>query len=517
MNLPHTPTPELVVRRPRPHPGQRRILDQADRFNVVRCGRRFGKSTIGVLETIDALVRGRPVGWFAARYDLFLLVWEELLGRLRPLIVAKQENHKSFKVAGGGTFKGWSLDADDPGRSAHYGLVVLDECGLVPHLGRVWRTSIRPTMLDHEASRAWFLGTPRVSGPEFNALFDLGLRGEPGWRSFTGRTQENPHLPGIEAELSQARQQMAEWEYLQEYEGIPAEGDTSFFSARVVEQHRACYAREPLWIGDVRCAWDSIFDREAVARERRADRVRWVDDPSGRWRWWRGWEGSRPSQDDRYVMGVDLGYGVGASNTVFSVASADTREKIAEFVSPAVTPEEAALLAALTGVWLGGRGRCALVCPESNGPGEVFIKHLRRLNYPGLYRERTAPSDTDPATVQRYGWRSGATAKEILLGDYRAALAGGRFTNPSHRALDECLTYRVDEKGRVVSQYDFGGDSGEAARVPHGDRVVADALCWLACQEAARAPLPKLVAAPGTLAYLLEKRERERQDRSSSW
>jgi hypothetical protein len=504
---------ELVVRRPRPHPGQCRILESADRFNVVRCGRRFGKTTIGILETMDALLGGQPVGWFSARFDLFLLVWEELLWRLHPVITSKQEVHRTFKVFGGGSFKGWSLDSDDPGRSAHYGLVVLDECGLVPRLGSLWRTSIRPTLLDLDGSRAWFLGTPKVSGPEFNHLFDLGLREEQGWRSFTGRTADNPHLPGIEEELARAREQMPEWEYLQEYEGIPAESDVSFFSAQGIEQHRKLHARDPWVVGDLRCSLDSVFDRESVIMNRQPERTQWIIDPAGPWRFWQGWEGTRPNQEARYVMGVDLGYGVGASNTIFSVANADTREKVGEFASAAVTPEEAACLAALSGLWLGGRGRCALICPESNGPGEVFIKHLRRLRYPCIYQEKPVPSDADGNWPQRYGWRSGATAKEILLGDYRAALTSGRFTNPSSRALDECLTYRVDPKGRVVSQYDWAGDTGEAARVPHGDRVVADALCWLACQDAARVPLPQPPIRPGMLAYYLAQQQEQRRAR----
>src|SRR6266853_1872803 len=114
---------KILIRRPRPHPGQQRILDAADRFNLVRCGRRFGKSNIGIHETIRALLAGQPVGRFSARYDLIQLVWEDLLWRLRPVIVSKQEVHRTFRTITGGTFKGWSMDSDDPGRSAHYGLI----------------------------------------------------------------------------------------------------------------------------------------------------------------------------------------------------------------------------------------------------------------------------------------------------------------------------------------------------------------------------------------------------------
>jgi hypothetical protein len=61
--------------------------------------------------------------------------------------------------------------------------------------------------------------------------------------------------------------------------------------------------------------------------------------------------------------------------------------------------------------------------------------------------------------------------------------------NPSARALDECPTYRVDEKVRVVGAYEWSGED-EAARMRHADPVVADALVLDGLRDGAAGPAP---------------------------
>jgi hypothetical protein len=69
----------------------------------------------------------------------------------------------------------------------------------------------------------------------------------------------------------------------------------------------------------------------------------------------------------------------------------------------------------------------------------------------------------------------------------------------------------VEETRKVVMGYDAGRRAADdVARVPHADRCVADAICWIACQSG-RAPAPKLKIVPGTLAYTLERLRAERE------
>ena len=55
---------------PKPHPAQQRVMDEAKRFNVVCCGRRWGKTELGMDRLIHQALEGKPVAWFAPNYKL---------------------------------------------------------------------------------------------------------------------------------------------------------------------------------------------------------------------------------------------------------------------------------------------------------------------------------------------------------------------------------------------------------------------------------------------------------------
>ena len=53
---------------PRLHDGQRRVVDEAGRFNVLLCGRRFGKTVLGRERASRETLDGGKVAWFAPDY-----------------------------------------------------------------------------------------------------------------------------------------------------------------------------------------------------------------------------------------------------------------------------------------------------------------------------------------------------------------------------------------------------------------------------------------------------------------
>jgi hypothetical protein len=52
---------------PRPHPAQQRVMDEAKRFNVVCCGRRWGKNRIGHGSGDSSGARRQAVGLVRAQ------------------------------------------------------------------------------------------------------------------------------------------------------------------------------------------------------------------------------------------------------------------------------------------------------------------------------------------------------------------------------------------------------------------------------------------------------------------
>lgn len=478
---------ELRISLPSPHAGQASILKQAARFNVVRCGRRFGKTTLGEHEARRWWAAGMKVGWFAPTYKILEDAWATLLGSLRPHASEVNKAHRRMINPLGGVLECWSLDTDDPARSRDYDLVIIDEAGLVPNLGRIWRQCIRPTLVDRRGSMAWMLGTPRVISPDFNTFFEqaeLQLRGFEAWRAFRAKTVDNPHLN--REDIEEARATMDEWEYLQEFEGVPCDVSAGFFPRSEVEQHRSRHALDPFERAEIICTELDLNRRDMAIRRRDPGQVAMVPDRIGPWRLWLDLEDGRPYQHTQYAIAADLSNGVGSSNTVISVGDINTGRKVAEFVSPRITPDEAARIMVLASTWFGGEAP-AILNFEANGPGSACAQELVRLQYPRLYKateDGTRKDHHHKKTRPELGWWNVRDAKETLLTNYKAALRTDRFINPSDKALDECLLFRLDKQGKIVSDAHANDPMEELARLPHGDRVIADAVLHLTMASA---------------------------------
>lgn len=203
----------------RPHSGQRRVISEAARFNVLECGRRFGKTTLGEQLLIDPALRGHPVAWFAPTYKLLSEVWREVRAIVAPMKPTVSQQERRLEFFTGGVIDFWSLDQPDAARGRKYKRVVIDEAGIIRDLEAGWQEAIRPTLADLKGD-AWFLGTPKGRN-FFHRLFARGESGEPGWRSWRLPTTANPTIDP--AEIEAARRDMPPAAFNQEFLGIPAD------------------------------------------------------------------------------------------------------------------------------------------------------------------------------------------------------------------------------------------------------------------------------------------------------
>jgi hypothetical protein len=224
---------EVSVRLHKLHPGQRRIADDPTRFRVVMCGRRFGKSALGIRLVCDAVLKGQPVGWFAPSYKLALEAWRELTDRLKPVVSRMNEQDKRMELVTGGVVEVWTLDSPDPARGRKYALVVIDEAGIAKDLLDVWQAAIRPTLVDF-GGRALILGTPKGRRHGFVSLFTRGLSEDPDWESFRASTLDNPYIP--EAEVEAARRELPPEIFQQEFEGIPTDDGANPFGLDAIRK-----------------------------------------------------------------------------------------------------------------------------------------------------------------------------------------------------------------------------------------------------------------------------------------
>lgn len=225
---------QVEVRLHKLHPGQRRIAEHSARFRVVMCGRRFGKSALGIRECCDAALAGKPIGWFAPSYKLALEAWREFTDRLRSVTARSNEQDKRLELVTGGVIEVWTLDTPDPARGRKYALVVIDEAGIAKDLLDVWQAAIRPTLVDM-AGRALFLGTPKGRRHGFVSLFNRGMtETEKDWQSFRASTLDNPYIPPEEVES--ARRELPPEIFAQEFEGIPADDGANPFGVDAIRK-----------------------------------------------------------------------------------------------------------------------------------------------------------------------------------------------------------------------------------------------------------------------------------------
>jgi terminase large subunit-like protein len=222
---------ELAVRLRHRHKAQAQIVREAKRFNVLQCGRRFGKTTLGVDLALDVAIEHQPVGWFAPTYKLLDEAWRDVLKAAREVITATDKQQRRVELIGGGVIEFWTMDHPDPGRGRKYARVIVDEAGIVRDLDVIWTQALRATLTDLRGD-AWFLGTPKGHN-YFHTLFQRGQQGDVGWQSWRFATVANPFLDP--AEIESARQELPDLAFRQEYLGEAVEDGSNPFGIAFIQ------------------------------------------------------------------------------------------------------------------------------------------------------------------------------------------------------------------------------------------------------------------------------------------
>jgi hypothetical protein len=191
-----------------------RTIREHKRFNVLDCGRRFGKTVEGKDLAVEMMLAGYPVGWFAPEYKYLLEVWNELKFQLGSVISRSNETERRIELVTGGHIEMWSLERGNAGRSRKYARVIVDEAAMVPGLMKKWGEDIRPTLTDLKGD-AWFMSTPKGR----NDFYQLWLRGQDpldaDWMSWQMPTTANPFIDP--EEIESARKDMLERTFAQEH------------------------------------------------------------------------------------------------------------------------------------------------------------------------------------------------------------------------------------------------------------------------------------------------------------
>ena len=209
------------------HPRQREIYQQLGPRNVLRCGRRFGKTELLETTFSKRAILGRKVGWFSPDYKIARPTYTRLLRLFGDGLVAHASKTESIiELKTGGLMEFWTLDNEDAGRSRDYDDAVIDEASLKKKgLREIVEQAIMPTLLDRRGTLT-MAGTPKGIDPEnyfYAVCSDPKLRlsavNETGFREFYAPTRDNPTLDpiGVAALQDEYPPLVYQQEYLAEF------------------------------------------------------------------------------------------------------------------------------------------------------------------------------------------------------------------------------------------------------------------------------------------------------------
>ena len=191
--------------------------NRTERWSVGVAHRRAGKTVATINDKIRRAVSdAKPDGRYAYIAPLFNqakdIAWTYLKKYAQP-ILADSPNETELRVdlINGARIRLYGADNPDRLRGIYLDGVTLDEYGdMNPG---IWTDVIRPALSDR---KGWanFIGTPKGK----NAFWELynDARKDPAWFTFMLRASETQLIDG--AELIEARRQMGEDQYAQEYE-----------------------------------------------------------------------------------------------------------------------------------------------------------------------------------------------------------------------------------------------------------------------------------------------------------
>lgn len=198
------------------HKTQAEIARDTHRFQVLCCGRRWGKTTYAV-EKIKgkALKKSRRIAYIAPTFQQARdIAWQMLLKEMKPVIKKVNESRLELEVYNqeGTTsiivLRGW--EAIETLRGQFFDFMVIDEVASMRNFWLHWQEVVRPTLTDRKG-QALFISTPKG----FNHFYDLFNTQDDDYKSFHYSTYDNPHIP--KEEINKAAQEIPEDRFAQEY------------------------------------------------------------------------------------------------------------------------------------------------------------------------------------------------------------------------------------------------------------------------------------------------------------
>lgn len=239
-----------------------------------------------------------------------------------------------------------------------------------------------------------------------------------------------------------------------------------YFDCAITNEHKKKYGRPPMrqFMVDFSTETHTL----ELVESHRGDLLVWFPTIKGDY-----------DHGDDCAIGCDIATGRGGdegTNSVASIASLRTGEKIAEYASNLINPADFGHLVIALRKWFSGPNGDAWLIWEANGPGGIFGRTIMEFSPAKVYYRQREKARVQKRTNEP-GWWNARIEKGLLLGKYQESLKYCKFINHHVAALDECGHYVFTKAGTIEHDRSMVEDDPSNAGENHGDRVIADALC----------------------------------------
>ena len=197
------------------HEKQLEVIDNRNRFNVIRCGRRFGKSYLAFALALEQMLEqdGSYVLYTAPTYKDLKKRYRDAKKLFEPLGAMCKEGEIKLKKSYLEFTGVWRSETI---RGNAYHRVICDEWAYADNGESAWQDVIMPTLADYEGD-AYFMSTPNGR----NHLYDLDMMHKTysNWQSFHYTSYDNPLIKPSEFDIAKAQLPSGAFaqEYLAEY------------------------------------------------------------------------------------------------------------------------------------------------------------------------------------------------------------------------------------------------------------------------------------------------------------
>jgi len=286
-----------------------------------------------------------------------------------------------------------------------------------------------------------------------------------------------------------------------------------FFRANKLAEAKARNARPPIYTGDLldflpdQCLHGETESLHFTDRDIRSDKLKiWVPLVN-----------RMVPQNTTYSIGIDVASGNGGgSDSCISIADDTTKEKVAEYRSNGITPEDFAMVCVAVYRWFTTDSGYPFMAWDKGGPGGPFGTKILEHGDMDVYYYK-ARDERDPKPGRSPGVPSNRAIKLELFSDYREALFNGGLYTPSVESYQQAEQFVHDGKGGVVHQKSKTTEDMADIGEQHGDVTTSEVILVRAMLD--RPDPEPIYREPefNTLAYRVREHEMAASSAQERW